>query len=59
MGLGGGVFQNRLLTETTVMLLTDAGFRIYLADKLSCNDGGLCYGQIIEQAYIDNNRKNI
>jgi hydrogenase maturation protein HypF len=54
VGLGGGVFQNRLLTETTITLLTAAGFRVYLAEKMPCNDGGLCYGQIIEQAYRDN-----
>ena len=53
VGLGGGVFQNRVLTETTVSLLTDAGFRVYLAEQVPCNDGGLCYGQIIEQAYLD------
>jgi hydrogenase maturation protein HypF len=54
VGLGGGVFQNRLLSETTVSLLTDAGFRVYLAEQVPCNDGGLCFGQIIEQAYRDN-----
>ena len=54
VGLGGGVFQNRLLTETTMALLKDAGFRVYLPEKIPCNDGGLCYGQIIEQAYRDN-----
>jgi hydrogenase maturation protein HypF len=55
VGLAGGVFQNRLLTETTVALLTEAGFRIYLANKVPCNDGGLSFGQIIEQAYLDHN----
>jgi len=56
VGLSGGVFQNRLLTQTTVAILTDAGFRVKLANKVPCNDGGLCYGQIIEQAYRDNNK---
>lgn len=55
VGLGGGVFQNRLLTDTAFSLLTDAGFPVYLAEKVPCNDGGLCYGQIIEQACRDNN----
>lgn len=54
VGLGGGVFQNRLLSETTVSLLTGAGFRVYLAEQVPCNDGGLCFGQIIEQANRDN-----
>jgi hydrogenase maturation protein HypF len=48
VGLAGGVFQNRVLTETTLALLDEAGFRIYLPRAVPCNDGGLCYGQIIE-----------
>ncbi len=58
VGLGGGVFQNRLLTQSAVNMLTHAGFRVKLAEKVPCNDGGLCYGQIIEQAYRDNNKVN-
>jgi len=53
VGLGGGVFQNRLLAETTINLLTAAGFRVYLPQAVPCNDGGLCYGQIIEQMFRD------
>jgi hydrogenase maturation protein HypF len=48
VGLGGGVFQNRVLTEAAVALLRDAGFRVYLPQQVPCNDGGLCYGQIVE-----------
>ena len=59
VGLGGGVFQNRLLTETTVSLLTHAGFRVYLAQQLPCNDGGLAFGQMIEQAFIDNEKDKL
>ena len=55
VGLSGGVFQNRLLTQTTFALLSEAGFRVYLAEKLPCNDGGLCFGQVVEQAYRDHN----
>ena len=54
VGLTGGVFQNRLLTQSALTMLKQAGFRVYLTDKVPCNDGGLCYGQIIEQTYRDN-----
>lgn len=56
VGLGGGVFQNRLLTESTITLLHEAGFRVYLPQTVPCNDGGLCFGQMIEQAYHDNQK---
>jgi len=48
VGLSGGVFQNRVLTEAAMAFLRDAGFRVYLPQQVPCNDGGLCYGQIIE-----------
>lgn len=48
VGLGGGVFQNRVLTEAAMTRLRNAGFRVYLPRQVPCNDGGLCYGQIIE-----------
>ncbi len=48
VGLAGGVFQNRVLAEAASALLREAGFRAYLPQRLPCNDGGLCYGQIIE-----------
>jgi len=48
VGLGGGVFQNRVLTEAAINRLNDAGFRVYLPRQVPCNDAGLCYGQIIE-----------
>jgi hydrogenase maturation protein HypF len=48
IGLTGGVFQNRRLAETTVALLQEAGFAVYLTEQLPCNDGGLSFGQVIE-----------
>jgi len=48
IGLTGGVFQNRRLTETAVTLLQAAGFQVYLTEQLPCNDGGLSFGQVIE-----------
>ncbi len=48
VALGGGVFQNRLLTELALRKLTAAGFDVRLHEQVPCNDGGLCYGQIGE-----------
>jgi len=48
VGLNGGVFQNRLLTEQAITLLEAEGFKVYLPQQLPCNDAALCYGQIIE-----------
>jgi hydrogenase maturation protein HypF len=50
VGLCGGVFQNRLLTETVFQELTRQDFRVLIPEKIPLNDGGLCYGQIIEFA---------
>ncbi len=50
VGLSGGVFQNALLTELTCSELRVAGFEVSLCERVPCNDGGLCYGQIIEYA---------
>ncbi len=48
IGLTGGVFQNRLLSEMVHDGLNAKGFRVHLAERLPCNDGGLCFGQIVE-----------
>jgi hydrogenase maturation protein HypF len=48
VGLTGGVFQNRLLTEMAEARLQRAGFRVLLAGEIPANDAGLCFGQIIE-----------
>jgi hydrogenase maturation protein HypF len=48
VGLTGGVFQNRLLTELAIEQLQQHGFRCYFPEHVPVNDGGLCYGQIIE-----------
>ena len=50
IGLSGGVFQNKLLTEQVLALLQQAGFDVYLPKTLPCNDGGLCAGQVMEYA---------
>lgn len=48
VGLTGGVFQNRLLSELAVRRLDAAGFRVLLPVRVPCNDGGLSYGQVAE-----------
>lgn len=48
VGLCGGVFQNRLLTERCLAELCNAGFNTYLPLQLPTNDAALSFGQIIE-----------
>jgi hydrogenase maturation protein HypF len=48
LGLTGGVFQNRRLTETVQRLAEAAGFSIVLPECLPCNDAGLSFGQLVE-----------
>jgi len=48
VGLTGGVFQNRRLTEEAVELLVANGFEVVLHGRVPPNDGGLSYGQIVE-----------
>ncbi len=51
VGLSGGVFQNRRLTELACALLRAQGFTVYLGRAIACNDAGICYGQIVESAH--------
>jgi len=48
VGLSGGVFQNRLLTNTVYSLLRRHDFQVYLPQRVPVNDGGLCFGQVVE-----------
>jgi hydrogenase maturation protein HypF len=48
VGLGGGVFQNRVLTEQARALLTAAGFEVLIPERLPVNDAAISYGQLIE-----------
>ncbi|MGR9116921.1 MAG: carbamoyltransferase HypF [Gammaproteobacteria bacterium] len=50
IGLCGGVFQNRLLTEQAAELLRADAFKVYLPERIPANDGGICFGQVIEAA---------
>lgn len=48
IGLSGGVFQNRLLTELACSLLQKHHFQVYLPQQIPANDAGLAWGQICE-----------
>ncbi len=48
VGLTGGVFQNRRLSELALTALEPRGFRVLLAERVPCNDGGLSYGQVAD-----------
>jgi hydrogenase maturation protein HypF len=56
IGLCGGVFQNRVLTEQAVELLTSDGFRVRLPRTMPCNDAALSLGQAAELAARHNKR---
>jgi hydrogenase maturation protein HypF len=51
VGLCGGVFQNKLLSELALQQLQAAGFAAYLPEQAPCNDGGIALGQIVESLY--------
>jgi hydrogenase maturation protein HypF len=48
VGLGGGVFQNRVLTEQVQARLTAEGFEVLIPERLPVNDAAISYGQLIE-----------
>ena len=45
--LSGGCFQNRYLTERTVVRLRQEGFQPYWHQRIPPNDGGIALGQIV------------
>ena len=53
VGLAGGVFQNRVLTERVQAQLVAAGFEVLIPERLPINDGAICFGQLIEAAASD------
>ncbi|GAB4335054.1 MAG: carbamoyltransferase HypF [Calditrichia bacterium] len=50
--LGGGCFQNRYLTEKLTAKLEEKGFKVYSAQLLPPNDGGLAAGQAYVAAHL-------
>lgn len=48
IALSGGVFNNRIITASTILTLEEKGFSVYINEKVPCGDGGIALGQ----AYI-------
>jgi hydrogenase maturation protein HypF len=48
VGLAGGVFQNRVLTEHVIRLLEMQGFEVLVPQLLPLNDASVSFGQLIE-----------
>jgi len=51
VSFSGGVFQNRVLTEHAMSLLSDNGFEVYLPELIPVNDAGISFGQVIEYGF--------
>jgi len=51
IGLAGGVFQNRVLTEKSIKLLSDHGFMVCWPLLMPVNDAAISFGQIVEYAH--------
>jgi len=50
VGLCGGVFQNRALTELVAKGLKEKGIAVVINQQIPMNDAGLCFGQVVEHA---------
>lgn len=52
VGLSGGVFQNKFLSEYILKRLKEENFEAYLPENIPYNDAGLAFGQIIEAHFL-------
>jgi hydrogenase maturation protein HypF len=50
IGLAGGCFQNRVLTEMVTEGLLKRGFHVCLPQRLPVNDASISFGQVVEVA---------
>ncbi|MCX8197914.1 MAG: carbamoyltransferase HypF [Candidatus Micrarchaeota archaeon] len=50
--LSGGCFQNKYLTERTIKLLAENGFRPYWHQRVPPNDGGIALGQLVAASHM-------
>jgi hydrogenase maturation protein HypF len=50
--LGGGVFQNRRLTDAVVRGLDALGYEVHVGERVPVNDGGIAYGQAVVAAAL-------
>ena len=53
VGLTGGVFQNRKLTESVIARLKTQEVPVFLTESIPTNDGGLAFGQLVESLYVN------
>jgi len=51
IGLSGGVFQNRILSEHVMSMLREMDMPVFMPRLVPTNDGGLAFGQVIEAVY--------
>lgn len=52
--LSGGTFQNKYLTEKTILKLEENGYKVYWHQQVPPNDGGICLGQIYASLFQNN-----
>ena len=57
IGISGGVFQNRKLSEYLLTQLKKRNYRAYMAETLPVNDASISAGQIVEAAMTTNSIK--
>jgi hydrogenase maturation protein HypF len=51
ISFSGGVFQNRVLTERAIALLSAADFEVCLPELIPVNDAGISFGQVMEYGF--------
>ncbi len=51
VSFAGGVFQNRVLIEQAMTLLSDNDFKVHLPELIPVNDAGISFGQVIEYGF--------
>ena len=54
VSLCGGVFQNKVLSEQAMALLSANGFTVCLPELIPVNDAGISFGQVMEYGYMQN-----
>jgi hydrogenase maturation protein HypF len=59
VALSGGVFQNTVLSEQTLKILRQQGFRVFLNLAVPPNDGGISLGQTYIGLHHKNDSSNI
>jgi hydrogenase maturation protein HypF len=57
--LSGGCFQNRFLSERTVLQLRTAGFQPYWHQRVPPNDGGISLGQVYVAQLLSKSQRAI